>query len=169
MLIKDDFSRFGWTYFMKQKPDAGETFKRFLTNIRDSTKPPVLECVRSGGRGEFSRGAFGVLCEDRGIRQEFTTPDTPQLNGFVGRGLAIVQEAAQAACPEAPRLFPDVQTPATASLWAEACFWANDELNRSATESNPGRASPWTRFYGEARPLSMLPFSKSRLLSHSPR
>ena len=39
MLIKDDFSRFGWTYFMKQKSDAGATFKRFLTDIRDSTKP----------------------------------------------------------------------------------------------------------------------------------
>ena len=78
----------------------------------------------------------------------------------MGRGLAIVQEAAQAACLEVPRLFPDVQTPATASLWAEACFWANDALNRSATEANPGRASPWTRFCGEAPPLSMLPFFK---------
>lgn len=160
MLIKDDFSRFGWTYFMKNKSDAGATFKRFLTDIRDSTKPSVVECVRSDGGGEFSGGAFRELCEERGIRQEFTTPDTPQLNGVVERGLAIVQEAAQAACLEAPRLFPDVQTPATASLWAEACFWANDALNRSATEANPGRASPWSRFYGEAPPLSMLPFLK---------
>ena len=74
--------------------------------------------------------------------------------------LAIVLEAAQAACLEAPRLLPDVQTPVTASLGAEACFWANDVLNRSATEANPGRTSPWSRFYGEVPPLSMLPFLK---------
>ena len=158
MMIKEDFSHFGWMYFMKQKSDAGATFKRFLTDIRDSTKPSVVEFVRSDGGGKFSGGTFRELCEDRGIRQEFTTPDTPQLNGVVERGLAIVQEAAQAACLEAPRLFPDVRTPATASLLAEACFWANDALNRPATEANPGRASPWSLFYGEAPPLPMLPF-----------
>ena len=83
LLIKGDFSRFGWTYFMKQKSDAGATFKRFLTDILDSTKPSVVECVRSDGGGDFSGGAFRELCEDRGIREEFTTPDTPQLNGVV--------------------------------------------------------------------------------------
>ena len=70
-------SRFGWTYVMKQKSDPGATFKRFLTDIRDNTKPSVAECVRSDGDGEFSGGAFRELCEDRSIRQEFTTPDTP--------------------------------------------------------------------------------------------
>ena len=116
MLIKDDFLRFGWTYFMKQKSDAGATFGRFLNDIRDSAKPSVVECVRSDGGGEFSGGAIRELCDDRGTRQEFTTPDTPQLNGVVERGLAIAQEAAQAACLEAPCLFPGVQTPANASL-----------------------------------------------------
>lgn len=72
-----------------------------------------------------------------------TTPDAPQLNGVVERGLSIVQEAAQPACLEAPRLFTDVQTPATASLWAGACLWANAALKRSVTEANPGR--PMTR------------------------
>ena len=129
-------------------------------DIRDSTKPTVVECVRPDGEGEFSGGEFRGLREDRGIRQEFTTPDTPQLDGVVERGLAIVQEAAQAACLEAPCLFPGVQTLATASLLAEACFWANDALNRSATEANPGRASPWSRFYGVAPPLSMLTLLK---------
>ena len=142
MLIKSDFSRFGWSYFMNQNSDASAAFRRVLTDIRDSTKPSVVECVRSDGSGEFSGGAFREPCEDRGIRQEFTTPDTLQLNVVVERSLVIVQEAAQAACLEVPRLFPDVQTPATASLWAEACFWANDALNRSATEANPGSASP---------------------------
>ncbi|CAM9532660.1 unnamed protein product, partial [Laminaria digitata] len=44
MLIKGDFSRFGWTHVMKQKSDAGATFQRFLTDIRDSAKPSVVEC-----------------------------------------------------------------------------------------------------------------------------
>ena len=55
-------------------------------------------------------------------------------------------------------LFPDVQMPATASLWTEACLWANGALNRYTTEADPGRASPWSRLYGPAPPLAMLPF-----------
>ena len=89
MLIKDDFSRFGWTYLMKQKSHAGATFDRFLNGIRDSTKPSVVECVRSDGWSEFSGGTVRELCEERGIRKEFTTPDPPQWNGVVERGPAI--------------------------------------------------------------------------------
>ena len=69
MLIKDHFSRFGWTYFMKQKSDAGATFKRFRTGIRDSTKSSVVECIRSDGGGEFSGGVLRELRENRDIRQ----------------------------------------------------------------------------------------------------
>ena len=39
---------------MKQKSVGGATLKKFLTDIRDSTKPSVVECVRSDGGGEFS-------------------------------------------------------------------------------------------------------------------
>ena len=106
MLIEDDFSRVGWTYFMKQTSDAGATFKKLLTDIFDSTKPSVVECVRSDGGGESISGVFREMCEDYGIQRELTTPDTPQLSRVVERGLAIAQEAAQAACLEAPRLFP---------------------------------------------------------------
>ena len=139
--------------FIKQKSDASATFLWFQNDIRVSTKLTVVECVRSDGGGEFSGGASGELCGDRGIRQEFTTPDSPQPNGVVERGLAIVQEAAQAACLEAPRLFPDVQTPAAVLL-------GNDALIRSATGANPGRASSWSRVYGTVSPLSMVPFLK---------
>lgn len=119
----------GRTSFKKQKSDAGATFKQLLTDIRDSTKPSVVECVRFDGVGKLSSEAFRKLCEDRSIWEEFTTPDTPQLNCVVERDLAIVQEAAQPACPAALRVFPDVQTPATISLWAKACVRANDALN----------------------------------------
>ena len=81
VLIEDDFSRFGWTHFMKQKSGAGATFQRLLNDIRGGTISSVVECVRSDGGGELSGGAFRELCDDRGIRQDITMPDTPQLNG----------------------------------------------------------------------------------------
>lgn len=101
---------------MEQKSDAGATLRRFLNGIHDSTKPSAVDCVRSDDGGEFSDRAFRELSDDRDIRQEFTTPDSPQLNGVAERGLTIVQEVAQAACLEEPRTCLDIQTPATASM-----------------------------------------------------
>ena len=80
MLIKDDFSHFGWMYLLSKKSGAGATLRRFLADIRDSTKPSVVECARADGGGEFSGGAFKELCGGRGIRQEFKTPDTRHFN-----------------------------------------------------------------------------------------
>ena len=45
MRIKDGFSRFGWTYFLSNKSDAGATFRGFLADICDSTKPSDVEVV----------------------------------------------------------------------------------------------------------------------------
>ena len=69
MLIKDDFSRYGWTFFLKNKSDAADAFQFFLADIRSHGVPSVLECVRSANGGEFSGGSFKQLCAERGIRQ----------------------------------------------------------------------------------------------------
>ena len=76
------------------------------------------------------------------------------------RGLYLIQEVAQAACLEAPRLFPEAQLPSTGRLWAEACFWAT-ELNKSSSTANPGKRTPHELFYGVVPKLQMLPFLRS--------
>ena len=119
MPIKDESSRFGWTYFLSKKSDAGVTFWLLLADICDSSKPSVVECVRSGGGGDFGGRAFKELCKERGIRHEFTTPKTPQLDGVVEWGLTIVHEAAQTAFLEAPRLFPRCPNAGDDLLWVD--------------------------------------------------
>ena len=34
MMIVDDFSRFGWTFFLKEKSDVSAVFDGFLADIR---------------------------------------------------------------------------------------------------------------------------------------
>ena len=76
------------------------------------------------------------------------------MNGVVGRGLAIVRGATQAACFEAARLFPDAQGPATASLWAEASFFANIALDRCATKRVAARKA--AGFKARLRPAAFV-------------
>ena len=60
----------------------------------------------------------------------------------------------------APRLFPDTQLPAGTGMWAEACVWACDAFNKSATTANPGNTSSHELFLGSLPPLTLLPFMK---------
>lgn len=53
------------------------------------------------------------LCTEGKHRQEFTTLDTPNLNGTVERGLGLVRGVEHAAFLEAQRLFTDVQLPSS--------------------------------------------------------
>ena len=111
MIVKDDYSRYSWAFFLRNKSEFAEAFQIFLADMRDHGIPSTVESVRSDNGGEFSGEAFAQLCRDRGIHQEFTLPDTPKLNGVAERGLHLIQEASQTACLEALRLFPEAQRP----------------------------------------------------------
>ena len=160
LIVRDDYSRYTWVYFMRHKSDAAETFKQFLSDTCADGVPSQVVTVRSDGGGEFCRGRFGDLCRSRCIKQEFTTADSPQFNGVAERALGLIETAAMAGRIQARELFPGAQLPATESLWAEASHWACDALNRTATSANPANKSPYEMWYGEPPPVVLLPFLK---------
>ena len=133
MLVKDDFSRYAWVNFLKHKSDAADAFRNGWADVCADGVPPKVEIVRSDNGGEFFRGELGEVCKQFCIKQEFTNADSPKQNGVVERSLGIIQNAALAACTQAPIIFPLVQLPPTESLWAEAVHWSCDSLNHTAT------------------------------------
>ena len=145
---------------MRHKSDAAELFKEFLADSRADDVPSKVVIVRSDGGGEFRGGEFGDLCRTRGIKQEFTTADSPQFNGVAERALGLIETAAMAGRIQARELYPGAQLPATDSLWAEASHWACDALNRTATTANPESKSPYEMWYGRPPPVVLLPFLK---------
>ena len=48
-LIRDDFTRMTWVYFLRNKSDATDAFKQFLADVRADGVPSVVEVVRSDG------------------------------------------------------------------------------------------------------------------------
>ena len=123
--------------FLRNKLDAVDAFKEFLADTRTEGD---VEVVRSDGGEEF-RGRFSQVCVDNRIKQEFTTPYTPQCNGVAEGGLALIETCQQAARIEAAALYPTGDLPKI-DLWAEASSWACDAMNRTATSANPERKSP---------------------------
>ena len=89
LIVRDDFSRYTWVYFMRHKSDAAETFKQFLADTRADGVPSQVMPVRSDGGGGFCGGKFGDLCRSRCIKQEFITAGSPQFNGVAERALGL--------------------------------------------------------------------------------
>ena len=55
LMMVDDFSRFGWTYFQK-KSDVPTVFGKFLSNIRARGTPSVVECLGQRHKGHEGGG-----------------------------------------------------------------------------------------------------------------
>lgn len=108
---------------LADKSDETTVLRYCLADVRDDGVPSMVRNGCSDSGGEFVGGACKELCFKPSIFQEFTKVDTPNSKGVVEQ-VGLVQDAALAACLEAPRLFPDVQFQASAHLLAEACFWA---------------------------------------------
>ena len=115
--------------------------------------------VRSDNGREFFGGAFGELCRNRGIKQEFTPVDSPKYNSVAERALGLINDAALAVRIQATELYPNA--PNYPSLWAEAASWACHALNCTATTANPGDKSPYEMWYGSPPPRGAVwPFLK---------
>ena len=160
MIVKDDFSRFAWLYFLSRKSEAAVCFKRFLTSVRADGVPSEVQIVRSDNGEEFFGGDFQQVCVDFMIRQEFTPSYSPEFNGVAERGLGIIDAAAMAARIQAGAIFSHVQLPPTDPLWAEAMNWACEALNRTATTANPESKSPYEMWFGSPAPASPYAFLK---------
>ena len=101
LMIRDDFSRFNAVYFMRSKGEVFRYFRQYLADYRFTGVPCAVKSVRTDDAAEVKGGAFANLCRERGIRQEFTTADSPQFNGVAERGIAMMESAGKAAIIEA--------------------------------------------------------------------
>ena len=160
LIVREDFSRCTWVYFMRHKSDTPELFEQFFADTRADGVPSKLVIVRSDGGGEFRGGNFGDLCRSRSIKQEFTTTDSPQFNGVAERALDLIETATMAGRIQARKIVPGAQLPSTESWWAEASHWACDAFNRTATSAKPANKSPCEMWFGKPPPVVPLPFLK---------
>ena len=96
LIVSDDFSRHAWAHVKRHKSDATELFEQFLADTRADGAPSGVVIVGCDGGGEFRREKLGDLCRSGGIKQEFTTADSPQFNGVAERALGLIDTAAMA-------------------------------------------------------------------------
>ena len=76
----DEFTRKMWIYFIKQKSEVFNIFKKFKP-LSEKQSDEVIKVLRTDGGGEYNSHEFQVFCDEEGIIHEVTSPYTPQHNG----------------------------------------------------------------------------------------
>ena len=73
----DDTSRKLWVYFLKQKSNVFDVFKKWKA-IAENEICLKLKCLRSNNCGEYCNDEFEKYCAMNGIKRQKTVPRNPQ-------------------------------------------------------------------------------------------
>ena len=125
LLFIDDLSRKTWVYFLKQKSEVFEAFKKFKAAVEKESGYQI-KAMRSDRGGEFTSKEFLEFCEANGIRRPLTVPRSPQQNGVAERKNRTILDMARSML-KSKRLPKE--------FWAKAVACAVYLSNRSPTKS----------------------------------
>ena len=76
LVIVDDFSRFTWVFFLKQKSEATPKLKLFIKQVEVQLRKVVCN-VRSDNGLEFKNKDFEDFLAEKGTTHNFSAPYTP--------------------------------------------------------------------------------------------
>lgn len=80
----DNFPRYVWVDFMKEKSEALSKFKHFKEVVENELGCKI-KCLRADNGGECMPKEFSQYLKENQIRCQLTCPNTPQQNGIAER------------------------------------------------------------------------------------
>ncbi|GJS13502.1 retrovirus-related pol polyprotein from transposon TNT 1-94 [Tanacetum coccineum] len=92
LVIVDDYSRYTWTRFLKDKTEAFNQFEIFSRKIQNQFGCSIVSIRTDHGREFDNEVQFGEFGNANGITHNFSAPSTPQSNGVVDRKNSTLQE-----------------------------------------------------------------------------
>src|SRR5438132_1500992 len=119
-VIVDDYSRFTWVFFLQDKSEVQETFKKFARRAQNEFEVEIKR-IRSENGSEFKNTSIEKFLDEEGIKHEFLAPYTPQQNGVVERKNRTLIKAART-------MLDEYKT--SDQFWAEAINTACHAINR---------------------------------------
>ncbi|GJS83761.1 retrovirus-related pol polyprotein from transposon TNT 1-94 [Tanacetum coccineum] len=92
LVIVDDYSRYTWTRFLKDKTEAFDQFEIFSKKIQNQLGCTIVSIRTDHGREFDNEVQFGEFCNANGITHNFSALRTPQSNSVVERKNRTLQE-----------------------------------------------------------------------------
>ena len=94
LTFTDDFSRYSFEYFLKNKSDVLQYLKEFVTMVEKQTGKSV-KILRLDNRVEYTNNAMSSFLREKRILRQLTAPCTPQQNGVSERKNRTIVESAR--------------------------------------------------------------------------
>jgi transposase InsO family protein len=130
-VIVDDFTRYTCVAFLVDKSDVFDIFKTFIKRVQNEFVTTIKK-VRSDNGSEFKNTRFDDLCDEYGIKHQFSAKYTPQSNGLVERKKRTLIDMARSMLSEYN---------VSHSFWTEAintaCFYSNHLYCHTFLEKTP--------------------------------
>ncbi|KAI3808071.1 hypothetical protein L1987_24013 [Smallanthus sonchifolius] len=120
LVVTDEYSRYSWVMFLKEKSETFEYVEILITKLESLYKLKVRR-IRSNNGTEFKNHLMETFCQKLGIHHEFSAPYVPQMNGVDERKNRTLIEAART-------MLADSNLPV--QFWNEAIANACYKLNR---------------------------------------
>ena len=130
---------------MRKKSEPPDALDQFLADTKEYGPPKI---IRTDDAPQLKEGKFDEICRKLHIKREFTSANTPQLNGVAERGLTLIEKVAKASAYQAKVSFVDMDLPPMDRLWTDKHHNACDVLNRPATKSNTGMTTSYEMWHG---------------------
>nr|GEU71412.1 retrovirus-related Pol polyprotein from transposon TNT 1-94 [Tanacetum cinerariifolium] len=92
LFIVDNYSRYTWTRFLKDKTEAFDQFEIFSKKIQKQIGCTIVLIRTDHGRKFDNEVQFREFCNANGITHNFSASRTPQSNGVVERKNRTLQE-----------------------------------------------------------------------------
>lgn len=93
LLLKDDFSRYCYIYFLKEKSDVLENLKQFYADVQADGH--AIKRLRTDGGKEFCNMAVRQFLLSK-AKHEISTPRAPEQNGYIERQNRTILESVKA-------------------------------------------------------------------------
>ena len=77
LVIVDDFSRYTWVFFLRDKSEVQGIFKKFVRRAQNEFELKIKN-VRSANRTKFKNTSIEEFLDEEGIKHELSAPYTPQ-------------------------------------------------------------------------------------------
>ena len=114
--FRDDATSMSWIYFMRKKSESQDALDQFLADTRECGPPKIIRTVDAP---QLKAGKFNEICRKLHIKREFTSANTPHLNGVAERGLTLIEKVAKASAYQAKVSFVGMDLPPMDRLWTD--------------------------------------------------
>lgn len=155
----DDWSRFTVVYLIHSKNEVVDCFKFYEAQMTAKFERKISRLASDNG-GEYTCREMRSFCKDKGIKQEFTVPFSPEQNGLSERMNRTIVEKARSLL---------IDSGISRFFWGEAVQTVSFLINRSPAAALGVEKTPAEIWNGRKPDVSWLRVFGSIAYCHIPK